>query len=400
MRILFMTPRFPYPPHKGDQTLAYHRIRTLSTRHEIVLLTFFERDAELEGLDHLSQCCRAIHTVRLPRWRSYWNMLHLGIFSRAPLQILYYHSAEYQRKLNDLLHREPFDVVHAFMLRLAPYLRGVAAPKVLELIDSMQLSMRRIAERSSGLARLVYSEELRRIRSYERAADHFADRLVFVSEIDRAMVSSDRSVSLPLGVISGESPSTQRSGHVVVFSGNMAYPPNVQAASWFVSKAWGTIREAVPDAELWVAGRNPTAAIRSVASRPGIRVTGFVPDMRQILLQAQVAIAPMQSGSGMQNKVLEAMACGLPVVATTLGLGAIGARPGEELLVADEPGEFAAAVTGLLLNHDRRASIGSKGWEYVRAHHSWEHIADQIDSLYHAIVGTETAASVGARRSA
>lgn len=403
MKILFMTPRFPYPPHKGDKALAYHRLRTLGPRHEIVLLTLFERTAELDGLDALRPYCSAIHAIRLPRWRSYVNMLLLGPWSRNPLQVLYYRSTAFRRKLDQLLARERFDVVHAFMLRLAPYLEGMPAPRVLEMIDSMQLNMARTAERSRGLRRLLYAEEHRRIRSYERDAGRFAERLVFVSDIDRTAVPSERSIVLPLGVVASElpAPSPGRGGAppVVVFSGNMGYAPNVDAATWFVSCCWSLVREAVPEAELWVVGGNLAPTVQGLAVRPGVKVTGFVPDMAAVLRKAQVAVAPMQSGSGMQFKVLEAMACGIPVVVTRLGLGAIGAEAGKDLLVADAPAEFAAAVIGLLREPDRARLLGLRGREYIQAHHTWERTADQMNALYTSLsAGAATPAQAGTDR--
>jgi sugar transferase (PEP-CTERM/EpsH1 system associated) len=393
MRILFLTPRLPYPPRKGDQVVAYHRLRTLSSRHEIVLLTLFERPSELEGVERLREYCSAVHAVRLPRWRSTLNMLALGAVTRTPFQVLYYRSAAFRRKLDELLRSEPFDVVHAFMLRLAPYLEHVRAPKVLEMIDSMELSMGRTAARSRGLRRLAYAEEQRRVRPYERNADRVADRLVFVSEIDRRMVPSDRSVALPNGVdpaATAEAPPAG-SSPIVVFSGNMGYAPNVDAASWFVHRCWGGVRAALPAAELRIVGASPAPAVEALAARPGVRVTGFVPEMAAVLREAAVAVAPMQSGAGMQNKILEAMACGIPVVTTTLGLGAIAARPGEEVLVEDDPARFAASVVALLRDGDRRRALGASGRAYVNAHHSWEEAARRVDAMYATLVGARPA---------
>jgi polysaccharide biosynthesis protein PslH len=404
MKILFVTPRFPYPPHKGDQAVAFHRMRTLGDRHELVLLTFYETEEQLEGLPQLARFCKAVHAVRLPRWRSYLNMLALGGFSRTPLQVLYYRSPAFRRKLRELLERESFDLVHGFMLRLGPYLEGIPVPRVLELIDSMQLNIGRTAERARGLRRLVYREELRRVGAYERSADRFAEALVFVSDIDRSMVASQRAVTFPLGVDRPVAAAHEEapSAPVVVFSGNMAYAPNVDAALFFANGCWQQIRDAVPHAEFWIVGGNPAPAVKALASRDGIRVTGFVPDMAAVLRRAAVAIAPMRSGSGMQFKVLEAMACGLPVVVTGVGLGAIAARPGEELVVADAPADFAASVVSLLRDRHRREVMGAKARAFVTTHHSWDQIALHVETLYASLVPatTDQPAAIASRASA
>lgn len=389
MKILFLTPRFPFPPHKGDQAVAYHRLRTLAASHEIVLVTLYQRESELKGLPELRPFCTEIHTVRLPRWRSYLNMAALGPFTRTPLQVLYFRSGALRQKIDELLSSGTFDLVHAFMLRVGPYIEDVELPTILELIDSMRLNIGRTAARARGLRRLVYAEEHRRVSRYERVADQLADRLIFVSDIDRAEVPSDRSITLPLGVEVRERREAAASqAPIVVFSGNMAYAPNVEASTWFATRCWSDVRASVPHAEFWVIGANPAPSVRELAALPGVRVTGFVPDLGAALAQAAVAVAPMQSGSGMQFKVLEAMASGIPVVATHLGVGAIAARPQDGILVANAPAEFASAVVDLIRDPSRREALGTRARAFVAANHSWDRMAAEVDALYR-VLGAE-----------
>ena len=165
----------------------------------------------------------------------------------------------------------------------------------------------------------------------------------------------------------------------------MSYPPNVRAASWFAEECFERIRAHVPGASLLIAGKAPVRQVRQLGEREGISVTGFVDSMPEMLRRARVAVAPMLSGAGIQNKVLEAMACGLPVVATTFGAAAIDAAPGRDLIVADGADAFADAVVGLLLDSARARQVGANARAVVLERHGWDRSAAAIEGLYESL---------------
>jgi glycosyltransferase involved in cell wall biosynthesis len=162
----------------------------------------------------------------------------------------------------------------------------------------------------------------------------------------------------------------------------MSYPPNVRAARWFADECFPLVQQAVPDAMFVIAGAAPARELRELVERPAIVVTGFVQSMPETLNRAAVAVAPMRSGAGIQNKILEAMACGLPLVTTTLGLGGISAARGRDLLVADSAREFADAVVLVLRDPERAHKLGENARARVLAEYSWEHTADAIERVY------------------
>lgn len=384
LRLLYVMPRLPYPPRKGDQMVPYHRLRQLGQKYDITLLTFIENSAQMESAEALRPFCREIHTVVLPRWKSLANVAMRGPWSDAPLQVLYYHSSEFAALIKRLVEETRFDLVHGFMLRIAPYLTNLPAVKILELIDSMTLNLQRRIALAGLPMRWVLKEELRRVTSFEKRTTEAFDHSIVVSGADQAFFSIDLVSVIPLGVDVQEFvPSvSSRANARIVFSGNMGYSPNADAVHWFVEQCWPEIRRQAPDARFVIAGGNPGRSVRNLKRIAGVEVTGAVPSMAAVLREASLAVAPMLSGSGMQFKILEAMACGLPVVTTRLGLGSIAAVVGQEVILADEPMEFTHAVLELLGSQEKRRAIGDRARHFVARSHSWESAANQVEKIY------------------
>ena len=388
MNILFITPRLPYPPLAGDQAVSFNRLRHLSKNHKITLISFYETEKELKGLAKLSLYCTAIHVVKLAKWRSILNVLLKVFFSALPMQILYYQSATFQKKILEVLNEDSFDLIHSFMLRVAPYVSAEPVPKILELIDSMQLNLERRIGLESVPRRWIYKEELRRVVPYESNIGKYFDRLILVSEKDRTFLKSDNVTVIPLGIDTDLFKPIEKIHHdpIIIFSGNMFYSPNIHAISWFIEKCFSRIQMEIPDVSLTIAGGRPSKVVRDLAQQRGIKITGFVDSMPDMINQASVAIAPMLSGSGMQFKILEAMACGLPVVTTSLGLGSIKAKPNEEIIIADTEEAFTKAVISLLTNSDAAKRIGDRGRYFVLKNHSWENAANQVQEIYRRVL--------------
>ncbi len=385
MNILFITPRIPYPPLKGDQTVAFHRLRTLGIHHQITLLTFVEGNEDPGAEAALKPFCKRIIRVPHPKWRIGMNLLFRGLWTQIPLQVTYYRSPAFQSQARMLMQSGEFDLVHGFTLRLRPYLEQAGIPVVLECIDSMRLNFTRQVKVAKSWRRWVYREELRRLESYEPLVDQSAERVIFVSSLDAEASGSKKAMVLPIGV---EIPSNtaSRMEPVVVFTGNMGYSPNILAVKWFVRHCWGSIHRAIPMATFRIVGSNPHASVIALQEIPGVEVIGYVEDMMLELMEASVSVAPMQSGSGMQFKILEAMACGLPVVTSTLGKGAIAAIPGEEIVLADTPEAMCEAVCRLLKDPVLRMDLGDKGRAFVMTHHSWEQSARELEAKWLACI--------------
>jgi glycosyltransferase involved in cell wall biosynthesis len=221
-----------------------------------------------------------------------------------------------------------------------------------------------------------------RVKEFEKRAAQRATRAFIVSSIDQKMIGSDKVSVIPLGVDDQHffKRTDACENSVVIFTGNMNYKPNVDAVLWFYLNCWDRLKHELPECRLVIAGANPASSILALRSDKAVTVTGRVPSIATLLNAARVSIAPMQSGSGMQNKILEAMACGVPVVATMLGLGDIKAQVGSDLLLADTAESFVDGVLSLLQSEELHSKIRNAGWHFVKLHHNWDVLNAQFEA--------------------
>src|SRR5258708_24925106 len=401
MKILYTTARFPYPPLRGDQLTPSFRIQQLARKHEITLLSFVEGPEEMEYVRHLKPHCAEVHSVPLPRWRSYANM-PLGALSSLPLQVLYYSSREYQRKLQEILAKRKFDIVHTVLSRPANHtihVEGVV--KVCEMIDAVSLTMKRRADAARGPAQWVWGMEAERMRRFEQRICRSFDGVVVVSEVDRQELNAPNVTVVPGGA---EVPVRRRSspnGHkIVIFTGNFAYHPNQDAAIFLINEIWPQLRRVVPQARLRIVGNSPgPSLLRAARQFPDVEVTGFVPDLCQHLLEADVALAPIRlGGGGIHNKALEAMACGTPLVVSCRVTGGIQGLPGKDFLVAADAPEFVRAVCSIFENPGLATALSENGRRLVVEKYSWEKTTQRLELLYEELLDRRSQSTNHAHR--
>jgi glycosyltransferase involved in cell wall biosynthesis len=299
-----------------------------------------------------------------------------------------------QRALRRALEGRAFDLVHAQLARMAPYLDDVPAPRFVDLVDALSLSTARRSRHHRGPLRWLTALEAERLRRYERGLCTAVEGVCVASPVDRdAIGAGERLGVVPNGVDLGRLP-YERGGRdpaTVVFTGNMGYFPNVNAVRWFVPRVWPLVRRQVPAARLDIVGARPTPAVRRLASASeAVRVLGFVEDVRPHLRAATVSVAPMQAGAGQQFKVLEAMASGTPVVATPLAAAGLEAGDADGLLVANEPEDFARRVAGLLLDPVQADRQAARARRLVEERYTWERSTARLEELHEAACARST----------
>ena len=387
MRILFLAHRLPYPPHTGDKVRAYHISQHLAKHHAVTLGSMSdERDAD-RAAGELRRTLEAVEVeVISRRWK---RLVALGVLlAGGCATISYFSSYGLRRRLRWRVREKPFDLLYISSSSMAQYAK--CAPDIPAVVDFVDVDSDKWVQygRQLGFARgWVYSLEGRRLRRHEREAARRAACALVATEAEAALLrelspSADVSV-VPNGVDLEYFTPSGKSGSAptIVFTGAMDYFPNVDAVTWFCGSIYPRIRRAVPEAAFLIVGRNPTPNVRALGRLSGVEVTGAVEDVRPFLARAALAVAPLRIARGVQNKVLEAMAAGLPVVATPRAQEGITAVAGRDLFVEAEPGAFAERVVTLLGDSAARSGVGRVARRFVEKNYSWEAAYQRLDEV-------------------
>lgn len=387
MKLLYVTPGFPYPPRRGYLLMAYHQIEHLAARHSVDLISFVDAEADRSNADELANWCGRIDTVELPAWRCFLNM-GLGMASALPFQISYFKSAKMAATVHERLRKKAYDIVVFQLTRMAQY-RPVwyEGPTILSMVDPFVLNYQRSLSWRPWYARPWLQAEIARLKNYESQQALRFDRVLLISEADvrdyQNFMGAGNVDWVPHAIdvnYFSPLPSVARRTGMIVITGNMFYAPNVDAVNYFCREIFPLIRKHVPEASLWLVGSRPAEAVRKWGKDERIKVTGFVSDVRPYLNQAMVSVCPVRLNVGTQTKVLEALAMGTPVVSTSAGNHGIGAVSGEHLYVVDTPSEFAERVVALLKGKEWD-ELSRRGRRFVVEHFTWEKSVARLEQI-------------------
>ena len=421
MRILFLTPQLPYPPHQGTTIRNYNIIANLAPRHEIHLLSFVRSYDEIDAATPLHQHCRSIEAVLAPRRSSLKRFLSIFL-SPLPDMALRLPSAEFKTKLRACLERERFDVVQIEGIEMAQFWMlevrkwkldneaGHPPSNIQYPISNLQpptsifddhnaeyvLQQRAfetdIRQPRRWIGALYSFIQWKKLSRYEALVCRLADRVVAVSEADKTalqrLVPGLKVTVVPNAVdveyyTSADirpSPLPPRS---LIFTGKMDFRPNVDAVLWFCQEVLPLVRRKLPDVRFYIVGQSPHRRVLRLADDPAVTITGYVDDARSYIASACVYVVPLRIGGGTRLKVLEAMAMGKPIVSTSLGCeGFEGLVPGRELSLADTPEEFAQRVIELLDDASRRERLGRAARRFVEERYDWRLIVPRLEQVY------------------
>jgi polysaccharide biosynthesis protein PslH len=382
-RVLVLTQRFPYPPDRGDRIRSYNLIKFLADYYDITVGCTTHEPVAGECLDHLRSLVSNVMVGTIGKWQKY-RQAAFSVASGASVTEGYFYSPPLAASLRKLHLQSPFDAVLIYCSSMFQYRqRGglQAVPAVVDLVDVDSQKWKQLSNDTSGPMRSVYRLETQRTQRLERTIASTARSVALTSHQEADLFC--RTVgngATAFGISNGVDTSyfrTNASRQIrqsdtieLIFTGVMDYPPNVEGMCWFCRDVWPLITQRLR-ARLKIVGRRPTQAVQELGRIAGIEVVGEVPDVRPYLDAADIAISPLHLARGIQNKVLEAMASGLPVVVTPPSAEGIDAENGVHLQIADSAAEFANAVVKFGLSRDLRGTVGAAARELVEDQYSW-----------------------------
>lgn len=433
MRILYVTPYVP----SGIRVRPYNFIKQLAKNHKVTLIALSQSDIDRDALPEMQDICDSVQTVNMSVYESMLSA-GKGLLTKMPMQAAY----TYLPKLIETVESETatgkYDVLHVEHIRAAHYAEHIdTLPKVYDSVDCITLLLRQMLDsKRNPFAWLLTLEEWAKMRVYEGVVSQRFARVVTTSETDKDALDDliwER-ITQRLKRIEGglkrrnaerdsleewrvtrwlvETAQEQRLGSLmsggsqvsvipngvdfdyfkplgrkpdpdtIIFSGKMSYYANAAAVKQFHERVYPIIKAKRPKTKLRIVGYNPPNSIRKLASDPSITVTGFVEDLRQHIEDSAVAVCPLSVGVGIQNKVLEAMAMGKPVVCSNLARRALRVKNGRDLICADSPQDFADAVVKILDEPDLQKSLGANALTYVQDHHSWAEMSRRLEEVY------------------
>lgn len=359
MRILFLAHRLPYPPNKGDKIRSFWELKAMSGRHEVDLFCFYDDQQDAQYIPELRKFCRSCYAEPLSPMGSRLRAL-FAVATRRPFSTAYYYSPRMAQKVRRALHERTYDLIFVFSSSMAQYAGGTSIPAIADFVDVDSDKWQQYARQMRAPRSWLWTYEARQLARYEDAVARRFSATILCTEAEARILrkrvpgSPVFAVNNFLDMSSYDPEATSVTAEVralqpyVVFSGQMDYYPNVDAAEYFCREVFPAVRAQMPELKFVIVGRNPAPSVRRLAADPAIQVTGAVPDVRPYLRGAAAAVAPLRIARGVQNKVLEAMAMGVPVVTS----GAVAAALPPDLAahcgVEDDPRIMAVKLIRLL----------------------------------------------------
>lgn len=401
MRILFLAHRTPYPPNKGEKIRAFHLLSHLAKSHEVTLLYWVDDPDDLNHTPLLRSLCRGrVIPIRLNRSLAMLRASLSWLTGRS-LTEGFYGSKLFEKELNNVLSGQTFDAVFVFSSAVALYAKNLdCVTKIVDFVDVDSDKWGQLARVSSFPRSFLFRVEQQRLSKFEISISKWSSVSLFVSraeaELFKQIGGKGRIEFLSNGTdlelrrlplehipfhVGGANRVRQLNAPTLVFVGTMDYYPNIDAVRFFVEEIFPLIRQKFSQASFEIIGRRPTKSVQRLNKIDGIRVVGEVSDVRSHIVRADLSVAPMRIARGVQNKVLEAMAVGVPVVATPLAIEGIEVRDGEDVLVGSSREEFAAQVTRLLTDSELRRALAKKAWNKMNQFYNWHCIGAKLEKL-------------------
>ncbi len=385
MKIFMLVSRVPWPLEKGDKLRAYHQLKQLTKHHEIFLCCLSDSKIHPDALSQLKKITPHVQIIRINKLKIVWQLLS-ALFGRKPFQVHYFFQAHVRKKILKSIDEIQPDHIYCQLIRTAEYVKHLHQyRKTIDYMDALSSGQRRRIEVASFWMKPLIREEAARLTAYENLIFDYFDNRTIISEQDRQLIyheHRDKISIIPNGVdfdYFKQTPTTKK--YDLIFTGNMSYPPNVDCALRLVNEILPIVHITHPTIKLIIAGANPAAQIQQLKSDTVI-VSGWLDDIRTAYNESSIFVAPMRIGSGLQNKLLEAMSMNLPSITTSLAAKPMNAYHGENILVAENNDDIAAQIVYLVDNTETAKKIAAQGRQFVIEYFDWKRTVQSLEKLF------------------
>lgn len=391
MKILMLTPYLPYPLLSGGQIRTYNLLKKLADKHEITLFALIKDDSERQYIAELEKYCTKVKVFTRSKKPFTPQNVIKAIFSTYPFLVIRNHAPQTIDAINQELSENHYDLIHAETFYMMPHLPKTSIPTILVEQTIEYLGYESYAKKAPFFLQPFLEMDIKKIRHWEKYYWEKCDQLIVMSNDDKKFIADKISQPGKIEVVSNgvdiewfnQKTHVLPSKPTILSVGTFNWLPNVEAVNFLVKQIWPKIKALVPLAQLMIVGNNPTPQVfKFQKSDSQITVVGQIPDIRDAFKRSHVLVAPVFSGKGTRYKILEAMACGTPVVATTIAVEGLDVQHRVHVLTSNTADGLAQLTAEVLQNPKLWQSLSRTGYQFVMRQYNWDVISKKLDRIY------------------
>ena len=394
MKILMLTPYLPYPLLSGGQIRTYNLLKKLASKHQITLFALIKDESEKQYIGELEKYCHKVRVFKRSQKPFTFRNILKTAFSSYPFLVIRNQATSAIDAISQELANEDYDLIHAETFYMMPHLPSLKIPTILVEQTIEYLGYENYAKKAPFFLKPILNLDVNKIRNWEKYYWQQADQLIVMSEEDKQFISQELDQSVNIDVVANgvdsawfdEKPRVKRDHPTILSVGTFKWLPNKESVDFLVTQVWPQIKKQIKDVKLLIVGNAPTKKVMTYGHLdPQIEVAGRVPDIRDAFKSSDVLLAPVFSGKGTRYKILEAMACSTPVVASQLAVEGLAVKNGQHVLISNQAQELADLTIKVLSNPRLWQKLSKNGKKFVNQHYDWQIISAKLDTIYQKI---------------
>lgn len=385
MKVVIITSRIPEILDKGDKLRIFHQIRYLSKFHEIHLISLSSKEKTLKN-SQVEKYIKRLHVIEISKIDRIFNLIYYTIIKKLPVQVAYFYSKKAQNQIDDIIKECNPDWIYTQLIRTSEYVKSKPHKKMIDYMDSFSLGLKRRMKDSNIFTKVLINFEYNRVREYESYIFDYFNIHTIISEFDRMNINHKHKQNIVI-IKNGVDTNYFKRKHkninknIILFVGNMSYKPNILAARFICKKVFPLVKQKFADCKVIIAGSSPNREVYNLSRIDNnIIVTGFLTDIREAYEKANIFIAPMFIGSGLQNKILEAMSMKIPCITTNIVNNSINAKK-NQIIIACEERAFSDYCIEVFNNSEKASELAENGCNFVKCNFDWEILTERLNKL-------------------